>query len=358
MSLPQTPLGQRSLTGDPARFGGGLRQVGNEVWAWLAPNGGWGEANAGLVAGAKSCLLVDTLWDERLARQMIAGMRPALGGRPLRFVFNTHSDGDHWWGNRVVPEGAEILTTAASRATMDEDVSPRELARLARLAAVAARVPGPLQPLTRYLHRMFEPFAFGEIRARLPDRTFSGTEVLELGDREVRLIEVGPAHTPGDAIVHVPDAAVVFAADVLFVGATPVMWFGPLDGWIAALDRLLGLEAEIYVPGHGPPGGAEVVRDMRDYMSWLGGVVREQHAAGRSPPDAARAALAADEFRRWQDWVAPERILITVSTIHGELSGKPPVGVSPSGRARLFGQVATLQRELSTRTPGPCDSRR
>jgi glyoxylase-like metal-dependent hydrolase (beta-lactamase superfamily II) len=343
----QTVTGGRTLAGDPARFAGGLGEVGREVWAWVQPNGGWGEANAGLIAGARSCLLVDTLWDEHLAREMIAGMAAALGHRPLRFVFNTHSDGDHWWGNRVIPDATEIITTAASRATMEHDVSPRELARLARVARIAARVPGPLQPLSRYMNRMFSPFDFDGVRARFPDRTFSGEAQLQLGDREVRLIEVGPAHTPGDAIAHVPDAGVVFAADVLFAGSTPVMWFGPLEGWIAALDTLLGLEAEVYVPGHGPPGGRAIVEEMRDYMSWLGDTVRAEHARGHSPLEAARAAVAAPEFGRWRDWVAPERILITISTIHSALVGKPPVGVSSAARARLFAQVAAFGAELA-----------
>jgi hypothetical protein len=63
--------------------------------------------------------------------------------------------------------------------------------------------------------------------------------------------------------------------------------------------------------------------------------------------DAARAVLAAPEFERWRNWVAPERIVITVDTIHRALDGKPPVGISPNGRAKLFGQVATLGEELA-----------
>jgi cyclase len=337
--------GAKTLSGDPPRFDGGLVQVADDVWAWVQPNGGWGEANAGLVLGSDAGLLVDTLWDQRLARQMLERMSGAIAGRPLRFVFNTHSDGDHWWGNRAVPGEAEILTTTASRETMDRDAGPRELARLARLSGWAAHAPGPFQPFTRYVHDMLRPFDFGHVDLRFPQRTFDERETLDLGGREARLIKVGPAHTPGDAIVHVPDAGVVFAADVLFVGATPVMWFGPLEGWIEALDTLLALDAEVYVPGHGPPSGRDQVHELREYMSWLGEVVGAQHAAGRSALDAARAVVAAPEFGRWRDWVAPERIVITVDTIHRALDGKEPAGVSAGERARLFRQVATLWKE-------------
>jgi len=85
-----------TLTGSAPRFEKGLTEVAEGVWAWLQPNGGWGEANAGLVAGDGEAMLVDTLWDERLAREMLEAMEPALAGRPGRTVVNTHSDGDHW----------------------------------------------------------------------------------------------------------------------------------------------------------------------------------------------------------------------------------------------------------------------
>ena len=80
----------------------------------------------------------------------------------------------------------------------------------------------------RFVGEALGPFSFREVRLRRPDRTFRGELALEVGGREVRLIEVGPAHTPGDLIVHVPDTRVVFAGDILFIGVTPVMWAGPV----------------------------------------------------------------------------------------------------------------------------------
>ena len=335
-----------TLTGRPARFAKGLAEIGDGVWAWLQPNGAWGEANAGLVAGDDEALLVDTLWDERLAAEMLLAMQPVLEGRPIRTVVNTHSDGDHWWGNHQVPPAAEIVTSAASRSTMEEESGPGELARLARTAALAGRLPGPLRPLGRYVGAMLAPFDFAGVTPRCPDRTFSGAETLTAGGREVRLIEVGPAHTPGDAIVVVPDAGVVFAADVLFVGATPVMWHGPLEGWIRALDVLLGQDAEVFVPGHGPVSGRAEVQDLRDYMTWIGQVVADEHALGRTATEAARALVRSREFDRWRDWENPERILITATTVHRALGGDEPVGGSPAARARLFHAVGRFQREL------------
>lgn len=39
------------LSGAASSFEGGLRPLGPDTWAWLQPDGGWGESNAGLVVG-------------------------------------------------------------------------------------------------------------------------------------------------------------------------------------------------------------------------------------------------------------------------------------------------------------------
>jgi cyclase len=337
-----------TLTGAPARYDKGLREIAPGTSAWLQPNGGWGEANAGLVVGDGEALLIDTLWDERLAREMLGAMQSALSDRRLTTVVNTHSDGDHWWGNGAVPPDAEIITSLPSRQAMDEEAGPSELGRMARITRYGKRVPGPPGALSRYVSDMLGPFDFGSVHPRYPDRTFSGRESLHVGGREIRLIEVGPAHTPGDAIVHLPDASVVFAADVLFVESTPVMWFGPLEGWLAATDTLMSLDAETYVPGHGPPTDAAGVRAVRDYLSWMGQAAREHHAAGRDPQEAVRVMTRSGEFVRWRDWECPERILVSTTNIYRALEGKGPIGGSPVARARLLSQVAVLSDELAS----------
>ena len=58
--------------------------------------------------------------------------------------------------------------------------------------------------------RIFGPFDFEGIDASPPNRTFSGELELAVGDRRVSLLEVGPAHTAGDVVVH-PGAVAILA---------------------------------------------------------------------------------------------------------------------------------------------------
>ena len=63
--------------------------------------------------------------------------------------------------------------------------------------------------------------------------TFTGRKTLQVGEKTVELIDVGPAHTRGDLIVFVPEDRVVFVGDLLFTGAHAVVWSGPVSRWTA-----------------------------------------------------------------------------------------------------------------------------
>ena len=351
-----------SLGGAPARFPGGLREVAPRTWAWLQPNGGLGESNAGLIVGDGASMLVDTLWDERLTRRMLDAMAPLLADAPLRRAFVTHPDGDHWWGNGVLAPSVELVATAACDRAMRGEAPPRTLAGMARLAALLRHAPGRVGGVAQRAHDQVSPFDFGSVRLRFADRVVPTTETvavggsggeravpaatLDAGGRALRVLDVGPTHTAADAIVHVPDEGVVFAADVLFIGVLPVMWHGPVETWLRALDTLLALDAGVYVPGHGPPCGREEIERLAGYWRWLREGVLEQRAAGRPANEAARMLVRSPEHRQWDDWEGAERIVVNVATMYRNLDGGP-AEVKPPVRARLLLQTIALGYELA-----------
>lgn len=341
----------------PARFEGGLTEVGPGIHAWLQPNGALGESNATLVIGDRASLLIDTLWDPRLTRRMLAAMAPLVAEAPIGSVINTHSDGDHWWGNQEVA-GAEIITTEAAAKAMREQ-TPAELKRFGLLAGalrVVGSIPlpyprrGDVAAIASYVGGALDPFDFGGVRLVRPTRTFSGELELDVGGRQISLIEVGPAHTPGDLVVWVPDARVAIAADILFIGVTPIMWAGPLDNWIAALERLLELGAERLVPGHGPVCGPNEVRRLLDYWRWLDRAARPQLEAGTSAAETARRLILGDEIAElgFAGWLGPERALVSVGTIDAHRRGiaRPP---GPRQLVETFFRMALLARDLDAR---------
>ena len=73
----------------------GLHDLGNQVYAYLLPDGSWGWSNAGLIVGGDRSLLVDTLFDLRLTQDMLDTMRAAIpAAASIKTLVNTHANGD------------------------------------------------------------------------------------------------------------------------------------------------------------------------------------------------------------------------------------------------------------------------
>jgi cyclase len=351
---------QQTLHGEPAKFDRGYVELGAQTWAWLQPNGLLGESNSGLVASGDNVLLIDTLWDLKLTQRMLdAGQR--LTGVLPQTLFNTHSDGDHVWGNQLLP-GARIISSEAAKKLMVFD-TPKELRAMQRggkllgklgslpLPLIGPRDFGSLPRLPlREMGNEFAPFDWSEVELTLPTETFEGSMKLEVGDRAVELIEVGPAHTGGDSVAWVPDVKVCFAADVLFIGGTPIMWAGPVSGWRGALDRISALGAETFVPGHGPVCTQREVDLLGDYFEWVDREGGALLGRGQDPAKAARALLFSEEFVNspWAAWDDAARLVVTLSTerhVRGGGSGH----LLGSARTKAIIQMQRTKADLARR---------
>jgi len=308
----------------------GLREIGAGIFAYLQV-GGWGYSNAGLITSGGSSLLVDTLYDLKLTQEMLDAMRRATPAAKIERVVNTHANGDHCWGNQLVGE-AKIISSRAAAEEMLE-LSPRLMHTLVRASFVISRLgpwaAAPLRLLGRlgvaragalaeaapFIAQAFGAFDFGPISLRAPDSTFEGRLVLNVGDKEVHLIEVGPAHTRGDVIVYVPKDRVVYTGDILFIGSHPIVWEGPIDNWVRACDTILGLDVDVVVPGHGPITDKRGVETTKNYWLTL------QHRAA----EARRAGASAQEVFRdlVDDRREAERLIINIEKALSELARAP-----------------------------------
>lgn len=292
------------------RFEKGLQEIGKGTYAYLLPNGSWGWSNAGLIVDGDQSLLVDTLFDERLTAEMLATMHDAtgIGGGDVTTLVNTHANGDHTYGNRLVSK-AEIIASKASSEEMG-DFPPAVMAQIMKQAP-------ELGDAGAFLMDIFAPFHFEGIELRMPTRTFSGTLNLKVGDKDVRLIEVGPAHTKGDVLVHVPAERTIYTGDILFIGGTPIIWAGPVGNWIKACDMMLEMDVDVIVPGHGPITDKNGVRQVRDYLRFVDQEARQRFDAGMTFEEAAED-IALGVFNHWSD---KERIVVNVYSLFKEYRG-------------------------------------
>jgi cyclase len=304
----------------------GLQEVGDGLYAYLQPDGGWGWSNAGMVSEGESTLLIDTLFDLELTASMLEQMRRAVpAAARIETVVNTHANGDHCYGNQLLGD-ARIIASERAAAEMSE-LPP------SAMAALVEQAPNMGQ-LGEFFMRCFGSFRFDGIDLVLPSETFAGELTLRVGAREVRLLEVGPAHTRGDTIAVLPAERVVFSGDILFNGAHPIAWVGPASNWIEACRKIEQLEPAVIVPGHGPLAQVADVRELRRYFEYLYEQARIAHGAGKTPLQAARTL----ELERWADWGERERLVVNIATIYAELEP----GGEPLNPLDAFQQMAEL----------------
>jgi cyclase len=256
-----------------------LRELGNGCHAWLQPDGGWGLSNSGLIVGGGASLMVDTLFDLATTAEMLAAIQPHTDVAPLSTVVNTHSDGDHCFGNQLVASpGVQIIASEAAAQLMTQNA----VDELAALPSAPGRV-------GQYMAAALAPFRFDDITMVPPTQTFTGRLSVDVGGREVELIEVGPAHTAGDVLVYVPDAKLLYAGDILFIDSTPIVWAGPPQRWIDACELLLDMPLATIVPGHGPVTDKTGVAQVRDYLAF---VIAEATKRFNEGMDAATAVAS------------------------------------------------------------------
>ena len=288
----------------------GLHDLGNSVYAYLQPDGTWGWSNAGIVTDGEASLLIDTLFDLKLTREMLDTMRKSIpAASHIDMLVNTHANGDHCWGNELVT-GAQIIASARTAEEMTTAISPTVVAMLLKRAQ-------ELGQLGEFFSHAFGSFDFDNITLTPPTKTFEDELILKVGDKEVHLIEVGPAHTLGDTLVYIPADRVVFTADILFIGGHPIIWAGPTSNWLRACDRILAMDVETIVPGHGPITDKKGVVEVKGYLEYIYQEALKRYEAGMSAQEVARD-INLDRYATWTDG---ERIAANVASIFRELKG-------------------------------------
>ncbi|WP_069164192.1 MBL fold metallo-hydrolase [Nocardia altamirensis] len=300
-----------------------LHQIAPDTYAYLQGNPATGYSNAGLVLSGDEALLVDTLYTLGQTRQMLDTIAKALPAADIRFVVNTHSDGDHWWGNQLVGDATIISSTVAAREMRHHGTEI--------LAPVLSEGADPR------LRAILSPFDFSGITPTYPTIAFNGELELTVGTRTVRLLEVGPAHSVGDVLIHVPDAKVLYAGDIMVFGGHGVVHTGPIDNFIHACDVILGLDVDTVVPGHGPVGGKAEVARCRDYLERVRDHATATHKEGKTALESAREF----DFSEFADFYGAERVILNIGAVYREINadGTP-------GPGQLLHQMVDLADEV------------
>lgn len=218
----------------------------------------------GVVIGKRAALAIDcsNYQDEGLA---MADFIRQQGFSPDRLAL-THGHGDHIWGGKPLANGevfAHHLTPGVMETQVAREAQKREVSE----------------------DRLREEMPW-------PTVTFRDALWLDLGDKTVWVFPT-PGHSSDGVSLYVAEDKVLFAGDSVVTSIVPAIGNG--DGWVLeqTLYKLLEVDVEVLVPGHG-----DVLHGkdhVRDWILWQAGYLKAVRDQVRRALDAGKDAVAAAE---------------------------------------------------------------
>jgi cyclase len=272
-----------------------LRQLAPNVYAYTQAGGpgvpSSAISNGACIIGPDHWLAIDAFAAPPHTKAFLAAATTVTGGRTCDRLINTHHHADHTTGNCFF---------------LPAEIVGHEYCRQAVIKAGISDLNG--RP---------EAWKVGaaELRLAPPVTTFDDTSTLtyRYGDTEVRLLSGGPAHTWGDALIYLPKHKILWAGDIAFFYVAPAAQSGHVSKWIEAINRIIKMDVDLIVPGHGPIGGKKELAETGEYLVFLKQEAKRRYDAGVSP---GRAAAEIDaRLGKFASWTDPAAIRIVNSVV-------------------------------------------
>ncbi len=253
----------------------GLSRLAEGVFACIVSPASDLEANAGVIQLESGVLLFDSRYTPEAGRALEEQIRQATS-LPVRYLVNSHFHPDHTHGNQAFTTVRQGIVSTQTR----RDMLQKDLPELNRARATAEAM---VERLNKEISRELDSGRRESLRTQLqirqtflrrvsalqiiaPSMTLDDTLRIVDGEREVKLLRPGAAHTDGDVILYLAKEKIAFTGDIFFNNAFPSVVDASLVEWMKTLRQVLQLDAETFVPGHGPVG---TKRDVEDFLAYL-----------------------------------------------------------------------------------------
>ena len=239
--------------------------------------------NIAVAVGVDGAMLIDSGYEQMADKVRDAVQR--VCPRPIRYVVNTHWHFDHVGGNAALGAGEAIIIA--------HDNVRKRMSSEQYLATIDAKMPpSPAEAL--------------------PDVTFAESMTWHLGNEDVCLIHLEPAHTDGDTLVVFERSNVIHTGDVFFNGTYPyidVNAGGSIDGMVKAVDKVLELanDQTAIIPGHGPLSDVARLREYRAMLATVRDKVRVLLTQGKTRDEVIAAKPTAELDEAWARAFTPEQ---------------------------------------------------
>ena len=212
--------------GDMAEKTISFTEIGEGLYAFTAE----GDPNSGVIIGDDSVMVVEAQATPRLAQKVIDCIRQVTD-KPISHVVLTHYHAVRVLGASAFAAPQVIMSEAARNMVVErgQEDWDSEFQRFPRLFQGHESIPGLTWPTT----------------------TFNGKMTVWLGKRRVDILQLGRAHTAGDAVIHVPDANVMFTGDIVEAHSACYCGDGHFADWGNTLEAIRAYDLDAIAPGRG-----------------------------------------------------------------------------------------------------------
>jgi glyoxylase-like metal-dependent hydrolase (beta-lactamase superfamily II) len=230
-----------------------------------------------------------------------------LSRKPVKYVFDTHHHGDHIYGNAVWTEAGSTTIAFPGVAAEMKRLEPARW-----LAAVQSR------PDVAELHRDTpEP----------PKQDISAPQfVLNDGQRKIEFLHFGWAHTRGDGFAYLPKEEVLCTGDAVVNGPHNATMDANIGNWPTVLRAAEKLKVKFVLPGHGVPGGRELIAGQEQFMVELYKAVKAGVEQGK-PVEDLQASVSLPVSV--SDWVSEASLKRQIKDAYDEIKQGKPRGDLP-----------------------------
>jgi len=281
-------------------------QLAPGVYAAIHTEVGWGVCNAGIVDLGDRTLVFDSGLTPRAGRELRTAATTLTKRQPCHLVVS-HYHNDHIRGSQVFSGAVEIGTTMTRQliATKGRTDLKEDWKDAAIQAAQMKRLARSRNESERKFGTFFLPYWQGilaslpEIKLRLPDVTFDKRLTFQGRKRVAQLVAFDNGHCESDCVLFLPQERIMFCGDLLFVRSHPFLEHGDPVSLLSILDHLAGMNARVFVPGHGPLGQKKHVKELQSYIRTLSAQARRVLRKGGTEEDAASQPLP----NSYADWI-------------------------------------------------------
>jgi glyoxylase-like metal-dependent hydrolase (beta-lactamase superfamily II) len=268
---------------------------------------------AGFIVTSDGVVVVNTTNTPFHGRELLYEIRHHTE-LPVRYVIDTNSSGEQMLGNEVFTEQQATLISSAK--TQEDILQYRQL--LAR-RLVDEEAKWRLQSRMRGFH------------IAVPTQTFGSEMALRLGGQEIKLLSLLRNGSGDDSAVYLPAAKVLFLGELFQNSYFPHIESRNIHDWIDTLRRVEGWDVEVYVPGHGEPGGKKEVAEFRQFLEWFEKEVETRFREGKSISEVKREVGPLLENYKWH---APELFPEELEALYKQIVKTPPKGAAPRPTAQ------------------------